>query len=161
MAIRLIRLDDRLLHGQVVVGWGRHLDLAWYVVVDDDLAGSAAEQELYAAGLPEGVEVEFVDVERAVRTFDALERREEPGCVLLRETETVAGLAREGLLEGRRVVLGPVGAGPRRRAVLDFLHLSPSEEEDLRTAARAGAEVVARELPSSRGVPLSELIDGA
>lgn len=161
MPIALIRLDDRLLHGQVVVGWGRRLDLRWYVVVDDALAAAPDEQELYAAGVPGDVTVEFLDVEDAVGSFGELAGRDEPGCVLLRETGAVARLASEGLLEGRRVVLGPMGSGPGRRALLDCLHLSPREADDLRAAARAGAEVVAREVPSSAPVPLSELLDGS
>ncbi len=161
MSIELIRIDDRLLHGQVVVGWGRHLDLAWYAVVDDGLAAAGEEQELYAAGVPDGAEVAFLDVASAVRSFAGLEARDEPGCVLFRSTSPVARLAAEGLLEGRRVVLGPVGAGPDRRSLMEFLHLSPSEIEDLRAAERSGAEVVVRQLPSSRAVPLDELLDGA
>ncbi|MGH7674871.1 MAG: PTS sugar transporter subunit IIB, partial [Gemmatimonadales bacterium] len=27
MSIRLFRIDDRLIHGQVVVGWGQPLDV--------------------------------------------------------------------------------------------------------------------------------------
>jgi len=157
VSIALIRVDDRLLHGQVIVGWGRHLDLRWYVVVDDALAGEDEEQALYGAGVPDGVEVRFLDVDHAARAFPSLEDRPEPGCVLLPSTAPLAELARRGLLTGRRVVLGPVGAADDRRRLLDFLHLGAGEMADLRTAADAGAEIVAREVPTSRPVPLEEL----
>ena len=35
MSIVLYRIDDRLIHGQVVVGWGQPLDVAFIVLVDD------------------------------------------------------------------------------------------------------------------------------
>ena len=157
MPIALIRVDDRLLHGQVIVGWGRHLDLEWYVVVDDELAADEEEQRLYTAGVPEGVGVDFLDVIRAAEEFPALDDRPGAGCVLLGSTAPLARLARRGVLEGRRVVLGPLGASGDRRRVLDYLHLGPADVEDLRAAAEAGAEVVARDVPSSRPVPLAEL----
>jgi mannose/fructose/N-acetylgalactosamine-specific phosphotransferase system component IIB len=50
--IVLFRVDERLIHGQVVVGWGERLHMDRIVVVDDELAGSAWEQELYCLGVP-------------------------------------------------------------------------------------------------------------
>jgi PTS system mannose-specific IIB component/fructoselysine and glucoselysine-specific PTS system IIB component len=48
----LYRIDDRLIHGQVVVGWGQPLDLKFIVLVDDTVASSDWEQELYRMGVP-------------------------------------------------------------------------------------------------------------
>jgi mannose/fructose/N-acetylgalactosamine-specific phosphotransferase system component IIB len=48
MAIVLFRVDDRLTHGQVVVGWGRPLGINRIVLVDEQVAGSAWEQHAAA-----------------------------------------------------------------------------------------------------------------
>ena len=40
MSIVLYRVDDRLIHGQVVVGWGQPLDIGFIVLVDDEVAAS-------------------------------------------------------------------------------------------------------------------------
>jgi PTS system mannose-specific IIB component/fructoselysine and glucoselysine-specific PTS system IIB component len=40
VALELFRIDDRLIHGQVVVGWGQPLDLRFIVLVDDEVAAS-------------------------------------------------------------------------------------------------------------------------
>jgi mannose/fructose/N-acetylgalactosamine-specific phosphotransferase system component IIB len=47
MAIHLYRIDDRLIHGQVVVGWGQPLNVRFLVLVDDLVASSDWEKELY------------------------------------------------------------------------------------------------------------------
>jgi PTS system mannose-specific IIB component/fructoselysine and glucoselysine-specific PTS system IIB component len=39
MPILLCRVDDRLIHGQVVVGWGAQLGLDLIAVIDDELSG--------------------------------------------------------------------------------------------------------------------------
>ena len=57
VAIELYRIDDRLIHGQVVVGWGQPLDLGFIVLVDDEVAGSEWEQELYRMGVPPEMDV--------------------------------------------------------------------------------------------------------
>jgi mannose/fructose/N-acetylgalactosamine-specific phosphotransferase system component IIB len=43
MGIQLYRIDDRLIHGQVVVGWGQPLDIRFLVLVDDLVASSEWE----------------------------------------------------------------------------------------------------------------------
>ena len=62
MAIVLFRVDDRLIHGQVVVGWGRPLGVNRIVLVDDQVAGSPWEQDLYRMAVTPDVAVEFVSI---------------------------------------------------------------------------------------------------
>ncbi|MGH7587931.1 MAG: PTS sugar transporter subunit IIB, partial [Gemmatimonadota bacterium] len=59
MTVVLFRVDERLIHGQVVVGWGRRLEAESLIVVSDELAGAASEQEIYRTGLPSGLEADF------------------------------------------------------------------------------------------------------
>ena len=64
MPIALFRIDDRLIHGQVVVGWGQPLELRYIVLVDDEVADSEWEQELYRMGVPPEMTVFFYSVRR-------------------------------------------------------------------------------------------------
>lgn len=159
MTLLLFRIDERLLHGQVIVGWGMRLGLDYYVVVDDDLAESEWEQDLYAAGLPEGTAVEFVSVAEAIERFEELDDRDGRGALLTRGTAEMRLLAAEGLLAERRVNLGGLHAAEGRRRVLTYVYLSPEEEADLETIRRAAAGVAARDLPGGREVRLESLID--
>ena len=54
MSVLLFRVDERLIHGQVVVGWARRLHPRRIIVVDDDVAADPNEQSIYRTGLPEG-----------------------------------------------------------------------------------------------------------
>jgi mannose/fructose/N-acetylgalactosamine-specific phosphotransferase system component IIB len=62
VAIELYRIDDRLIHGQVIVGWGQPMGLGFLVLVDDEVARSEWEQELYRMGVPPGLDVFFASV---------------------------------------------------------------------------------------------------
>jgi len=65
--ILLVRVDERLIHGQVTVAWRGALDLDAFAVVDDELAGSDWEKDLVLASAPEGTAAEVVTVTDAVR----------------------------------------------------------------------------------------------
>ncbi|MDE2664017.1 MAG: PTS sugar transporter subunit IIB [Gemmatimonadota bacterium] len=153
MALELLRIDERLIHGQVLVGWGRPLDLDFYVIVDEPLASSAWEQELWASALDDEESAEFLGVDEAARRFGELSARVERGALLTRDTATMRALAERGCLDGRTVNVGGVYAAAGRRKILDYVHLSPEEVEDLRAIGEHAA-VSARNLPTAPEVRL-------
>lgn len=158
MPIRLFRIDDRLIHGQVVVGWGERLGIRIYVVVDDALADEGWERALLASGVPETAGVLFLTVEEAVRRLPELNDSARTGALLTRRTETMRHLAEGGSLEGKRVNVGCLGAAPGRRRAADYVYLRPEEADDLRAIDRLSAGVSARDLPTSRPLSLSTLL---
>ena len=79
MTLVLYRIDDRLIHGQVVVGWGQPLDLRFIVLVDDEVASSDWEQELYRMGVPPEMEVHFHSATEAAPLLDVVPHRAAPG----------------------------------------------------------------------------------
>lgn len=159
MPLDLFRIDERLLHGQVIVGWGMRLGLQRYVVVDDDLAGSEWEQDLYAAGLPPGATVEFLSLAEITDRLPGLIAAPGKGAVLTRSTAAMRAIADAGLLEGRRVNVGGLHEGEGRREALRYVSLRPDEADDLRAMAATGVKVSARDIPTSRQVDLDELLE--
>lgn len=156
--LRFFRIDERLLHGQVLVGWGARLGIDHYVVVDAELAASPWEQELYASGVPDGTETLFLSPEEAVRRFEELDGRPGTGALLTRDTGAMRRLAGAGLLEGRRINIGGLHAAPGRRRVLDYVYLSHEQEADLRAIRGRVASVAARDLPTTPAVALEALL---
>ncbi|HET9986210.1 MAG TPA: PTS sugar transporter subunit IIB [Longimicrobiales bacterium] len=158
MAIVLLRVDERLIHGQVVVGWGTSLHPDRIVVVDDELAASTWEQELYTLGLPTQLSAEFATVAEARRALpDWLDG---PGrvIVLTRDVRTMRRLAEDALLRGREVNIGGIHYAPGRHAILPYVYLSDEERTEMRRLADEGAVVTARDLPGSRRVDIGQLL---
>ena len=153
MPLELLRIDERLIHGQVLVGWGRPLALDFYIVVDEALAASEWEQELWASALADEESAEFLGVDEAVRRFGELSRRAARGALLTRDTGTMRALAERGCLDGRTVNVGGVYPGEGRKKILDYVHLSPEETEDLRRIGEH-ASVSARNLPTAPEIRL-------
>lgn len=159
MPVLLYRVDERLIHGQVVVGWGNQMRPDVIVVVDDDLADSSWEQELYGLGLPPEIEAEFHDVESARRHLEEWRQGSRRVLLLTRDVHTMARLAEGGLMQGESVNIGGIHHAPGRRAVLPYVYLREDEERALESLEEEGVEVSARDLPVSRRVDLDELLD--
>jgi mannose/fructose/N-acetylgalactosamine-specific phosphotransferase system component IIB len=156
LSIVLYRVDERLIHGQVVIGWGNQLRPRRYIVVDDELAASEWEQDLYRLGAGDA-EVLFVTVDEARRRLPEWRADDVKSILLSRDTGTMRRLSEGGLMSGVRVNLGGLRHGPGRVEVLTYLHLSHDDIDDLQALAEAGAEVSARDLPDAHRVSLESL----
>ena len=159
MAIELFRIDDRLIHGQVVVGWGQPLDVGFIVLVDDEVATSDWEQELYRLGVPPGMTVHFDTVAQAVEQFPGYQHDRRPGILLTKDIDTMTRLARE--VTGLRCInLGGLHYSAGRVQKLRYIFLTDDEARVLRDLAHSGVVVTAQDVPAARPVPLDAVLSG-
>lgn len=157
MTLVLCRVDDRLIHGQVVVGWGQPLGIQRFVLADDEVAQSDWEQDLYRMAVPQGLEVVFATVASAgvqVRAWDADGRRT---AVLLGSVEAAAQLYRAAPTIIRKINLGGIHHRPGRVERLPYVYLSPEEQRLLAALAAEGAEIAGQDLPTATPVPLGSM----
>ena len=157
MGVELYRIDDRLIHGQVVVGWGQPLRVGFIALVDDEVAASEWEQELYRMGVPPEMDVYFEDVPGAARALPGWRRDERPGILLTPDIETMTRLV-EACPDVRSVNLGGLHHRPGRIHRLRYIYLAPDEEAALRRLAARGVHVTAQDVPSARPMPLEDVL---
>lgn len=160
MSIVLYRVDERLIHGQVVVGWGNELHPNEIIVVDDDLAASTWEQELYAMGLPEELATHFESVASARAHLADWRKSRARIVVLTRNVGTMRRLAGNGAMRGEEVNIGGIHYAPGREAVLPYVYLSEDEVVEMGALAHEGVRVSARDLPGARRIELKEMLKG-
>ncbi len=157
MHIVLFRVDERLIHGQVVIGWGNQLRPDRYLVVDDALAQSDWEQDFYRLGSGDA-DVVFVAADGAAEWITEWREAPERSILLTRDIATMRRISNEGVLTGERVNLGGIHHGLGRDEVLPYLHLTEEDRSDLRAMAAAGVEIAARDLPDAHRVTLDTLL---
>jgi PTS system mannose-specific IIB component/fructoselysine and glucoselysine-specific PTS system IIB component len=155
MSLALYRIDDRLIHGQVVVGWGQPLDVSFIVLVDDEVSSSDWEQDLYRMGVPPQIEVIFASVEQAARQLEAWEADPRVGILLVGDIDTAVAFAAHAP-QVRRFNVGGVHHRAGRRERLRFVYLTDDEAAKLRELAARGVEVTAQDVPTARAVPVGE-----
>lgn len=160
MAIQLYRIDDRLIHGQVVVGWGQPLNIRFLVLVDDLVASSDWEQDLYRMAVPPEMEIVFNDVPTAIRDHTRYAADPRPGLLITGDIASMHRLAK-GVKAIGNVNLGGIHHRAGRNEKLRYVYLTPDEEAELRDLEAAGVEVTAQDVPASRPVPLAEVLEGA
>ena len=158
MTVVLYRVDERLIHGQVVLGWGRELRPDRYVVVDDALAESEWEQELYSLSVADEHDVVFASLADARASLLAWQTDGPRAVLLTRDVTTMADLAEGASVEGVEVNLGGIHHRPGRREVRPYLFLDDDDRAAVRRLVDAGARVTGRDLPAATRVGLDQLL---
>lgn len=158
MALVLYRIDDRLIHGQVVVGWGQPLDIRFIVLVDDEVASSEWEQELYRMGVPPEMDVYFLSNADAVTQLGRYRADARQGILLTGDIDSMRQLVDTGGIAN--VNLGGIHHRAGRTQRLRYIFLNAEEENALRDLAARGVAVTAQDVPGARPVPLEDLLAG-
>lgn len=155
----LFRVDDRLLHGQVALGWGRRLDPRCYLLADDELARDPESAAFYEVVAPENAAVSITSIEQAIPALAA--------CALRHGAARVVLLVRS-LASARRLVelgiagplnLGGLHARSGAHRVLAYIFLTAEDRVDLRALLRGGCDVSAQDLPETDPVSVESWVD--
>ncbi len=157
MSIVLCRIDDRLIHGQVVIGWGRAMGINLIILVDDQVASSEWEQELYRMAVAPEIEVRFVTVADAALHLTGWQSNGKRGLLLTGDLETMATLRGSNPDVVQRINLGGIHHRPGRRERLTFLYLTDQELRTLQALEAGGAVITAQDLPTTPPVALRSL----
>ena len=156
--VALVRVDNRLVHGQVLEAWLPALDAHGILVADDEAAGNVLARSAMALAIPPGVNFEVLRVEAAAGLL-------RPGgkgpqaprtLVLLRDVRDAVALSEAGV-PVPQLNLGNVHFGRGRKQVSPSVFLDAGELAALEKLSRAGTQVEVRAVPSEAPLRLPEL----
>ena len=144
--IELIRIDDRLAHGQVMAVWAPALNIDHLLVADDETAGDAFARQVMQLAMPRGMTLIVDTIAGAGPRLAAAARDTHRWLVLLRDVASAIRLRKAYPFDALNV--GGIGMMPGRRLVWRSIALSPEEAAALRALRAQGVDVYLQMLPS-------------
>jgi PTS system mannose-specific IIB component len=151
MTLKLVRVDDRLIHGQVVAIWLKALHAKRILIVDDRTARDEFLREVLMLAAPPGVPVEVLDLAAGIQRARELASDPEPVFVIMRSPITALRL-REAGVDFPLLNVGGIGAGPGRKPLYRNISASPEELEAMRQLEAMGTRVELRIVENDRPV---------
>jgi PTS system mannose-specific IIB component len=156
MTLKLVRVDDRLIHGQVVAIWLKALGAKRIVIVDDKTARDDFLREILILAAPPGVPVEVHDVTAGTERVRALVSDPDPVFVIMRSPVTALRI-REAGVDFPLLNVGGIGAGPGRKPLYRNISASPEEVDAMRRLEELGTRVELRIVENDRPVMFSSV----
>jgi len=144
--ICLARIDDRLIHGQVVIKWWKYLRCDEIIIADDEVRCDPFLQQVFTLAGPPGVPVRVLSVDEA-----ALELQERGGnCInvllLVKSPQVILRLMDKGV-PLRHVNVGGLAAGPNTRRVFKNVSLDEAQAAALEELSKRGVQITFQLIP--------------
>lgn len=155
--IVLVRVDNRLLHGQILEAWVPRLKVDKVVVADDEAAASPLALAAMTLCVPPDLPIEVTPVRDV--DWRALAQEDRRSLVLVRELEDLARARAAGLTSelAPNVNVGNVHFAPGRHPVTPSVFLGDPDMDALRLLTGAGFAVEARAIPAETPTGMAEI----
>lgn len=158
MPLSLVRIDDRLVHGQVVEGWLPFLHAQLVVVVSDAAAADELQASLMRLALPENVQLEVLPVSQAAAHPVFRPEFSQRALVLAPGPQEVLALLQQGA-SFSTVNVGGLHYSAGKVQLGKAIYLSEQDRQALIEISRRGVHLEGRALPSESETDLIEMLD--
>ncbi|MCD6292494.1 MAG: PTS sugar transporter subunit IIB [Deltaproteobacteria bacterium] len=158
MTTVLFRVDDRLIHGQIVAAWVPYTRATRIVVADNQLPGNFLQSKILRMAAPPKLRVEILSVRQAVIFMG--QQRSGPGLLtimLFASIEAVVQALDDGLYL-TNLNLGNIHNAPGKLQVADSISLSHGEISCLRTLQKQGVEITIQPVPTCPAIDIFTLL---
>ena len=155
--MHLYRIDNRLVHGQIISTWMPHLRLKRFVVINDNLPNNALRMKMFRMAIPLAVEFSAMTIEQAGKTLNASLQSDVPTIVLLESIDDAVRLFEQGH-PFTNLNIGNIHHGPGRRSYTPSVFLSDVDIAKLKDLFRRGVRCEIKSLPTQDSMDLSPLL---
>ncbi|MCX5783282.1 MAG: PTS sugar transporter subunit IIB [Elusimicrobia bacterium] len=159
MPVVFVRIDDRLVHGQVVQGWIPFLK-ADEVAVITPLAQDETAQALMRMSLPESISLKIMDIDSAVQYLNKADTNPKRILVLLANPQS----ARELMEKGAKISAINVGGlhySEGKVLVGKEMFLNEADKASLKKISQLGAKLEGRDVPTGKPADIIKILSGA
>jgi mannose/fructose/N-acetylgalactosamine-specific phosphotransferase system component IIB len=159
MEVQLFRIDDRLIHGQVVLSWAKYLKSERIILCDNEVAENDWEKELYISCVPQSLQC-MVSGSKTTSEYLLTDLKNLNKTIVLVKSPTVLREITDYGFIPAKVNMGGIHYAANRKKYLSYLFLSDSEVEDIKILTAKGISIYCQEVPTSKKYNILDIING-
>lgn len=155
--MNILRVDDRLIHGQVIAGWARPLGIQILVLASDDISGDEWACTAYSMAIPEGIKFYCVNLDKCTEIISSQDAK--------RTMIVVASVldARDLLAKGlpvKEVTIGGLSYREGTREITSYIYFAPEDIDAAVQIFNMGIKIIGKQLPNSSPVDIPKVLAG-
>jgi len=158
MSIVLIRVDNRLIHGQILEGWMPFTKATMIVVADNLAASNSFQKRVMEIAVPAEVKLKVEGVEDAVLDLKEDKFHDEKIMVIFSRLQDLVAAVRKGMFCSS-INLGNLIYTSGKRQVTPSIALNDNDVDDLEALLRNGVHIDVRGVPRDKPAKIEKIID--
>ncbi|SFL34839.1 PTS sugar transporter subunit IIB [Pelosinus propionicus] len=154
--IVLARIDDRLIHGQVMTAWLQYVGANHIVIIDDETASDDFLKSIIEMAVPREIKLHIYHCEEAAAEIKKMSD-DEKLMILAKVPESFLTVIETGLpLE--KIIIGGMGANTKRTKFYKNISASDTERETFKKITAHGTKLVIHIIPDQQAVGVEEYL---
>lgn len=147
--LKMIRVDYRMVHGQIVAKWIKFRPVDRLILADDNLVDDPFMGDIYRMAVPD----REVDIVKLSDIQASIDRKDDTILLIFKDVDSAYKVFKEGL-NLPELNVGAIQNSPKRKSVLQGVSLSRDEYEKLKEMKAAGVNVFMQPIPEHDAVSL-------
>ncbi len=154
MGLVLVRIDDRLIHGQVVEGWCSYLKINHIVVCNNAVAGDEMQKTLLSLAVPSNMKITILSIKQTIKMIPSLESEKGRAILLLSSPRDALKLVRNGF-NVKEINVGGIHYARGKIQVRKAISLSDDDLEAFEELDKLGVKLEARMVPTDPKIKMN------
>ena len=155
--IKLMRLDERFIHGQVAFSWTNNLNADCIFIANDEIANDKLRQTSLKLAAPAGVKFVAKGMEDAKRILNGEKIKKYKVFVIVNSTADALELTKT-VDELRHLNLGNMKKTDERKVITNSLAVSDDDIKNIKEMESLGVEVECRAVPTDKKIRALDLL---
>lgn len=147
MPISLVRIDDRVIHGQIVTRWSKARKCDGILVVDDAIANDEFRSKVLKAAAPNGVKVGIYTLEQGMEKIEKAKAAKNSYFVISNSPINFKKLLEMGADFGTELNVGPMNTRENTKVLGKTVALDENDKEAFDYIEGKGVNVTFQLLP--------------
>lgn len=156
MAIKFVRIDDRLIHGQVVTTWIKQFDIEQVIIVNDEIAKDEVQATIMQLAAPPGVKVVLLTVDGFISAYNSNPIKK--STMALYTNPIDVNLCLEGGVKIPFLNVGGMKFVMGKTQITKAVSLNETDKEAFKKILAKGVKVTIQMVPRDSVISLEELL---
>lgn len=157
MAIIGVRIDGRLIHGQVANLWTTKLNISRIMVVDDEVATNTIEKSGLKLATPAGVELSILPIEKAATNILAGKYDSQRVLIVAKKPDRILSLVEKGV-PIKEVNVGNMSQTNETRSITKSINVVDADIEVFKKLDQLGIHLIAQMVPNDKAEDFMNLL---
>jgi mannose/fructose/N-acetylgalactosamine-specific phosphotransferase system component IIB len=157
MPLVMVRIDDRLIHGQVVLGWGPVIKPDRILLCSDEVASVEWQRTIYLSAVPVNIKASVLTLKDTISALKNNEFGNERVLLLVDTPQSVVFLVDNQIIIDK-VNVGGMHFKPGKNQISPFIFVDNSDIVEFKNLHQRGIYIEGRDVPTRTPVDIAKIL---
>lgn len=157
MAITLVRIDDRVIHGQIVARWSRFKTCNGILIVNDSIAQDPIQKKIFTNAAPAEIKVGVFTVNESIEKIKKARESKKNYFLIVKTPVTLREIVESGGDFGTDINVGPISAIAGGKTVAKNVTISEEDKSAFDFLENHGKTIQFQLIPDEKAVKWSKV----